>query len=283
MNRRIPVALTVAGSDTSGGAGIQADLKTFTAMGVYGQSVITSLTAQNIHEVSAVKDMPPEFIKKQFDALRGDLGFNAVKTGMLSNRNIVKAVAGKIRQYKIRNFVLDPVLVSTSGKKLLNKNAISLLKKDLVPLSLVITPNIPEAEVLTGMKISGSESVKQAAAELIKLGCKYVLIKGGHRRDNINSNDLLFDGKKFTEFRAKRVHMVNLHGTGCTFSAAICAGLAKGNDVEEAVRKAKSFITQRTPRRRTQFMKESSNLKIFYSLSSFCVLSFFSPLCRSIF
>lgn len=242
MNRKIPVALTVAGSDTSGGAGIQADLKTFTAFGVYGQSIITSLTAQNIHEVTAIKDVPPGFISKQFDALHGDLGFNAVKTGMLSSRNILRKVAEKIRQYKIKKFVLDPVLVSTSGAVLLNRNAIGILKSDLVPLSLVLTPNIPEAEILTGMKIKDAGSMKEAARELFKLGCRYVLIKGGHGSDNTSSNDFLFDGKSFTEFRAKRVLKVNLHGTGCTFSAAVCAGLAKGSTVEEAVRMAKKFI-----------------------------------------
>jgi len=243
MNEKLPVALTIAGSDPSGGAGIQADLKTFTALSVYGQSVITSLTAQNTYEVSAIQDIPPDFVGKQFDSLYDDLGFNAVKIGMLSNRNIIRIVADKIKEYKIKNIVLDPVIVSTSGASLLNKNAIGLLKSELVPRSLILTPNIPEAEILTGMRIDGLKSIKQAVAELWEMGCSYVLMKGGHRRDNVNSNDFLYDGKSFIEFRAKRVHMVNLHGTGCTFSAAVCAGLAKGKSVEDSIRSAKKFIS----------------------------------------
>lgn len=243
MNAKLPVALTIAGSDPSGGAGIQADLKTFTALGVYGQSVITSLTAQNIYEVTAIQDIPPEFVGKQIDAIYKDMGFNAVKTGMLSNKKIIKVVADKIKKYKIKNLVVDPVIISTSGTLLLNKNAIGLLKSDLIPKSLVITPNIHEAEVLTGKTIKGIQSIKQAAIELRELGCTYVLIKGGHRRDTVNSNDLLYDGKKFIEFRAKRLKSMNFHGTGCTFSAAICAGLSKGNSMEDAVRSAKRYIS----------------------------------------
>jgi len=243
MNKKLPVALTIAGSDPSGGAGIQADIKTFTALGVYGQSVITSLTAQNIFEVTAIQDIPPAFVAKQIDALYNDLGFDSVKIGMLSNKKIIGIVAEKIKQYKIKNVVLDPVIVATSGALLLNKNAIGLLKSELIPRSLVITPNIHEAEVLTGKTIRETESIKQAASELRELGCPYVLIKGGHRRDTVNSNDLLYDGKSFTEFRAKRLSSINFHGTGCTFSAAICAGLALGKDLENAVRSAKKFVS----------------------------------------
>ena len=243
MNRKLPIALTIAGSDPSGGAGIQADIKTFTAMGVYGQSVITSLTAQNINEITAIQDISPEFIGKQIDALQRDLGFNSVKIGMLSNKKIINVVAGRIKKYRIKNVVLDPVIVSTSGSLLLKKNAIGLLKSDLIPMSLILTPNIHEAEVLTGKKIMGIESIKQAAIELRKLGCTYVLIKGGHRRDSVNSNDLLYDGKNFKEFRAKRQKSMNFHGTGCTFSAAICAGLALGKSPGDAVKSAKRFIS----------------------------------------
>lgn len=243
MNRKLPVALTIAGSDPSGGAGIQADIKTFTTLGVYGQAVITSLTAQNIREVTAIQDITPQFIGTQIDTLHKDLGFNAVKTGMLSNRKIISMVAKKARQYSIKKLVVDPVIVSTSGTLLLNKNAIGLLKSELIPMSLIITPNIHETEVLTGKTIKDNESIKEAAIELRKLGCAYVLIKGGHRRDSANSNDLLYDGNKFTEFRARRLSGMDFHGTGCTFSAAICAGLAKGNNVEDAVRSAKKYIT----------------------------------------
>ena len=243
MNKKLPVALTIAGSDPSGGAGIQADLKTFTALGVYGQSVVTSLTAQNIDEITAIHDIPPEFIGKQIDALYNDLGFNSIKIGMLSNKKVIGIVAEKIKKYKIKNVVLDPVIISTSGSLLLKKNAIGVLKSDLIPKSLILTPNIHEAEVLTSRTIRGISSIKQAAIELRELGCAYVLIKGGHRRDTVNSNDLLYDGKKFKEFRAKRQSGMNFHGTGCTFSAAICAGLALGKDTENAVKSAKRFIS----------------------------------------
>ncbi len=243
MNKKLPAALTIAGSDPSGGAGIQADLKTFTANGVYGQAVITSLTAQNIHEVSAIEDVSPAFIGKQIDAIQKDLGLNAVKTGMLSNRKVISIVTEKLREYHVKNLVIDPVVVSTSGTLLLNRNAVGILKSELIPLGLIITPNIHEAEVLSGIKIKGAESAKQAAIELRTLGCPYVLIKGGHGSDNVNSNDMLYDGKKFTEFRAKRLSGMDLHGTGCTFSAAICAGLAKGKNVEESVRSAKRYIS----------------------------------------
>ncbi|MGI9553963.1 MAG: bifunctional hydroxymethylpyrimidine kinase/phosphomethylpyrimidine kinase, partial [Thermodesulfobacteriota bacterium] len=196
MNK-IFTALTIAGSDPSGGAGIQADLKTFSSFGVYGQSIITSLTAQNIHEVKSIQNLPQKFIGEQFDSISEDLGFNAVKIGMLSSRNIVRTVVDKIIEYKIKNIVLDPVITSTTGARLLNVNAVRLLKEELIPMCRIITPNIPEAEELTGISINDTTALKQALVDLKKLGCRYVLIKGGHRRDTVNSDDILYDGRKF--------------------------------------------------------------------------------------
>ena len=259
MNRKLPVALTIAGSDPSGGAGVQADLKTFTSLGVYGQAVITSLTAQNINEVTAIRDIPPEFIGKQIDTLHKDLGFDAVKTGMLSNRKVISTVAWKVKEYGIKNLVVDPVIISTSGTLLLKENAINLLKSELIPKCLLLTPNIHEAEVLTGSKLTGPDAIKKAAIELRDLGCPYVLIKGGHSKDTENSNDLLYDGKKFREFRAKRIKGINLHGTGCTFSAAICAWLAAGKDIEDSITSAKKYISS-SLKRSLEYKKKQRRL-----------------------
>jgi len=244
MNGKLPAALTIAGSDPSGGAGIQADIKTFTALGVYGQSVITSLTAQNIYEVRAIQDIPPDFVGKQFDSLYDDLGFNAVKIGMLSNRSIIQEVINKINEYKIKKIVLDPVIVSSSGTSLLKDNAVELLKNELIPKSYILTPNILEAAALTGIIINNLSSMKQSAIKLKELGCRYVIIKGGHGYDPDYSTDLLYDGKEFKQFKAKRIHTVNTHGTGCTFSAAICANLARSIGTSEAVKASKKYITK---------------------------------------
>ena len=244
MKKKLSTALTIAGSDPSGGAGIQADLKTFSYFGVYGQSIITSLTAQNIHEVKSIHSLPPKFIGEQFDSIFEDLGFNAVKIGMLSNRNIVSTVINKIKEYRIKKIVLDPVIAATSGARLLNVNAVKLLKEELIPLCHIITPNIPEAEILTGIYIDSNKALKQAAEELKQLGSRYVLLKGGHRRDTVNSDDLLYDGRNYTKYKAKRVKSLNLHGTGCTFSAAICANLAKGVEMEDAVKASKKYISK---------------------------------------
>src|SRR3989338_10877746 len=180
MTQKIPKALTIAGSDSGGGAGIQADLKTFSALGVHGSSVITAITAQNTKEVAAVHNVPLDIIEKQIDAVLSDIGADAVKIGMLSNANIIKTVAKKLKEYKIKNIVLDPVMVAASGAKLLEDSAIASLKKELIPLALIITPNIPEAEVLIDKKIKTIEGVKNAAKEILKLGCRAVLMKGGH-------------------------------------------------------------------------------------------------------
>src|SRR3990167_4944860 len=175
MNQKIPKALTIAGSDSGGGAGIQADIKTFSALGVHGSSVVTAITAQNTKEVTAVHNVPLDIIEKQIDAVLSDIGANAVKIGMLSNSDIIRTIAKKLKEHKIKNIVLDPVMVAASGAKLLEDSAIESLKKELIPMALVITPNIPEAEVLVNFKIKTSEDVKNAAKEIIKLGCKSVL------------------------------------------------------------------------------------------------------------
>ena len=244
MKEKLPVALTIAGSDPSGGAGIQADLKTFNTFGVYGQSIITSLTSQNIHEVRSIQNLPQKFVGEQFDLIFEDLGCNSAKIGMLSTRNIIQTVIEKIKEHNIKKIVLDPVIAATSGAMLLNVNALRLLKEQLIPLCHILTPNIQEAEALTGIEINDPGKLKQAAAELHRMGCTYVLIKGGHRNDSANSDDLLYDGKKFKKYRAKRIKALNLHGTGCTLSAAICANLAKGVGTEEAVKESKKYITK---------------------------------------
>ena len=242
MVNKIPKALTIAGSDSGGGAGIQADLKTFSSLGVHGSSVITAITAQNTKEVTAVHNVPLNIIKKQIDAVLSDIGTDAVKIGMLSNAGIIKTVAKKLKKYNIKNIVLDTVMVSASGAKLLEDSAINTLKKELIPLALVITPNIPEAEVLVNKKIKTLEGVKNAAKEILKLGCKSVLIKGGHI--DISNNyviDVFYDGKNFVEIKNKKINKTG-HGTGCTLSSAIAANIAKGMELKEAVKSAVSYV-----------------------------------------
>ncbi len=242
MDKKIPKALTIAGSDSGGGAGIQADLKTFSALGVHGSSVITAITAQNTKEVTAVHNVPLDIIGKQIDAVLTDIGADAVKIGMLSNKDIIKIVAKKLKNYNIKNIVLDPVMVAASGAKLLEDSAIASLKRDLIPLALVVTPNIPEAEVLINKKIKTIDGIKNAAKEIINLGCSSVLMKGGHL--NINSNeviDIFYDGKNFVEIKNKRINKTG-HGTGCTLSSAIAANIAKGAELKQAVKNAIGYV-----------------------------------------
>lgn len=242
--QKIAKALAIAGSDSGGGAGIQADLKTFSSLGVYGSSVITAITAQNTKEVTAVHNIPPDIIKKQIDAVLSDIGADAVKIGMLSNKKIIKTIANSLKKYNINNIVLDPLMVSASGAKLLQDNAIEPLKKELIPLTLIVTPNVPEAEVLVNFKIKTIEDIKKAAKEILKLGCKAVLMKGGHLDfDNINENiiDIFYDGKEFIEIKNKRINKIG-HGTGCTLSSAIAAYLAKGFELKEAVKEAINYV-----------------------------------------
>lgn len=234
-------ALTIAGSDSGAGAGIQADLKTFAAHGVYGTSAITAITAQNTLGVTAVLAVNPQLVGAQIDAIIADIGAHAVKTGMLANTAIIDMVAKKLHEHRLMNIVVDPVMVATSGDLLIEKSAVAALRSKLIPLASVVTPNIPEAEVLTGMKLRSAEEIKEAAKRIVKMGAKTVLIKGGHLKGS--AMDLFYDGKKFTALNAPRIVTKNTHGTGCTLSAAIAANLAKGQNIVAAVTNAKRYIT----------------------------------------
>lgn len=239
--KAIRTALTIAGSDSGAGAGIQADLKTFAALGVYGTSAITAITAQNTVGVTQVQALQPKLVAAQIDAVISDIGAHALKTGMLANTAIIKAVAGKIRDHRLKNLVVDPVMIATSGDLLIEKNAVAALRMLLIPLAAVVTPNIPEAEELTGLKLRAPKEIEDAARRLVAMGAGSVVIKGGHRRGP--ALDLFFDGKKFRTLNAPRIRTRNTHGTGCTFSAAIAAYLAKGETLESAVAQAKRYIT----------------------------------------
>jgi hydroxymethylpyrimidine/phosphomethylpyrimidine kinase len=242
MMQSIRKALTIAGSDSGAGAGIQADLKTFAALGVYGTSAITAITAQNTVGVSAICALSPKLVAAQIDAVMEDIGADAVKTGMLANAAIIETVARKIRQHRLEKVVVDPVMVATSGDLLITKSAVAALRARLIPLATVVTPNIPEAEELTGMTIRRAQEVEEAARRIVALGARSVVIKGGHRKGP--AIDLFYDGKKFRALYAPRIRTTNTHGTGCTFSAAIAANLAQGKKLETAVTLAKQFITE---------------------------------------
>ncbi len=235
--------LTIAGSDSGGGAGIQADLKTMSNFSVYGASAITAVTAQNTKGVQGVEVLASDFVGKQIDSVASDLNFSAVKTGMLANGEIVKVVANKLVEYDFKNLVVDPVMVATSGDVLLAKEAIDILKKDLLPLAKVITPNLNEAKLLTGRNIKDEVSLEKLAKELYQFGAEYILVKGGHSSEK-QAKDLLFTGKKLIEFSAPRLNTADLHGTGCTLSAAIASNLALGHSVNQAVKISKDFITE---------------------------------------
>jgi hydroxymethylpyrimidine/phosphomethylpyrimidine kinase len=234
-------ALTIAGSDTSGGAGIQADLKTMTVNGVFAMSAITALTAQNTTGVTDIMEARPEFLKEELDAVFTDIFPDAVKIGMVSSSALIEVIAERLVFYKARHIVLDPVMVATSGAKLLQDDAASTLQAKLLPLAEVITPNIPEAEILSGMKIE-SESDMEAAGKAIgeAVGCA-VLVKGGHQIND--ANDFLWQPDGGVWMRGKRIDNPNTHGTGCTLSSAIAANLAKGYTLEDAVRTAKAFLS----------------------------------------
>ena len=243
MGRKVPRALTIAGSDSGGGAGIQADLKTFTAFRVFGMSVITSVTAQNTEAVLGVSDLPAEFVGLEIDAVMSDIGADAVKTGMLSNKEIVSAVSGKIREYGVKNLVVDPVMVSKGGAALLNAGAREAIVKELFSLALIVTPNIPEAEEITGLGIKDLAGMKRAAEEIKSTGPGYVLIKGGHLDALPDAVDIFFDGQAHYELKAPRIDTKNTHGTGCTYSAAVCAALSRGFSPLDAVKEAKDYVT----------------------------------------
>ena len=239
--KKMKTALTIAGSDSSGGAGIQADIKTMTCNGVYAMSAITALTAQNTTGVTAIQEVSPDFLKEQIKDVVTDIFPDAVKTGMVSSSALIKTIAESIKEFNLKNIVVDPVMIATSGANLISDDAIETLEKELLPLSTVITPNIPEAQVLSGTKIT-SEKEMQDAAELIckKFNCA-VLLKGGH---NLNdANDYLFDGSEGTWFYGKRINNPNTHGTGCTLSSAIASNLAKGFSLPQSVKNAKDYIS----------------------------------------
>ncbi|MDP9375609.1 MAG: bifunctional hydroxymethylpyrimidine kinase/phosphomethylpyrimidine kinase [Chloroflexota bacterium] len=241
---RVYKALTIAGSDSGGGAGIQADLKTFAALEVYGSSVITAITAQNTVGVTAVHEIPPEVIAAQLDAILSDIGADAAKTGMLSSAAIIATVAEGARRHGLTKLVVDPVMVAKSGDRLLREEAVGALWERLLPLALVVTPNIPEAETLAGMTIAGDEDRREAARRIAAFGPRYVIVKGGHAEGD--PVDYLFDregGRVIPIASGPRIDTPNTHGTGCTFASAIAAGLARGLDVEAATRAAKEYVT----------------------------------------
>lgn len=238
-----PVALTIAGSDSSGGAGIQADLKTFAALSVYGASVITALTAQNTKGVTAIHPVPAEFVTAQLDAVFGDLNIKAVKIGMVAQPATIDAILAALTKWSQANVVLDPVMVATSGDRLLPPDAIETLRGKLIPRATIVTPNLPEAAALLNQPIASDEAaIERQGRELLALGCPAILIKGGHGQGH-DSIDYLITGKNVVPLAAPRLTTTNTHGTGCSLSSAIAAGLAKGEDLETSVRNAKTFIT----------------------------------------
>lgn len=238
---KIKTALTIAGSDSSGGAGIQADIKTMLANGVYGMSAITALTAQNTMGVTAISEVTPEFLEQQIDAVFTDIFPDAVKIGMTANERLIEVIAERLIFYKARNIVVDPVMIATSGARLISENAVYALKERLLPLATVITPNIPEAEVLSGMKIADKPDMEKAAKYISEVyGCA-VLLKGGHSIND--ASDLLFENGEMTWFESIRIENTNTHGTGCTLSSAIASNLAKGFDLRKSVKLAKEYIS----------------------------------------
>lgn len=239
--KKVPVAMTIAGSDSGGGAGIEADLKTFSAMGVYGTVALTAITAQNTNGVFAIQDVDLGIIEKQIDVVFEDIGVNAAKTGMLHRSEVIELVARKVREYGFP-LVVDPVMVAKSGARLLKPEAEESLKKTLLPVATVVTPNIFEAEVLSGFKISTCADMQAAARKIAELGPKTVVIKGGHLEKGNEVIDLVYNDGGFHELRGTRINTKNTHGTGCSFSAAIAAGLAKGKEIMEALKDAKKFI-----------------------------------------
>ncbi|MGH7348717.1 MAG: bifunctional hydroxymethylpyrimidine kinase/phosphomethylpyrimidine kinase [Candidatus Rokuibacteriota bacterium] len=238
----IPKALTIAGSDSGGGAGIQADLKTFSAFRVFGMSVITAVTAQNSLGVQGVENLPAAFVAQQLRSVLEDFGADGAKCGMLSTAPIIEAVAATLAERRIEKLVVDPVMVAKSGDRLLQPEARAALADRILPLALVVTPNLPEAEVLAGMQVVELEDMEEAARRIHTMGPRYVLVKGGHLKGD--ATDLLWNGRDFTRFSTPRIDSANTHGTGCTFSAAIAAGLARGQALGDAIRSAKAYVTR---------------------------------------
>ncbi len=237
----VPKALTIAGSDSGGGAGIQADLKTFSAFEVFGMSAVTAVTAQSSLGVLGVLDLPPEFVGRQIDAVLDDLGADAIKTGMLATKDIVGTVAGRLRAHRGAPVVVDPVMIASSGDPLLQPAAREVLVRELLPLATLVTPNLHEAAVLADMAVDSEADMAEAARRIGALGPRHVLVKGGHLKDA--ATDVLWDGRTLTRFPAPRVEGPATHGTGCTYSAAIAAGLARGHALIEAITEAKAYVT----------------------------------------
>lgn len=234
-------ALTIAGSDSSGGAGIQADIKTMTAHGVYAMSAVTALTAQNTTGVTGIMEVTPEFLREQIDDIFTDIYPDAIKIGMVSSSRLIEVIAERLAHYGAANIVVDPVMVATSGARLIGEEAVETLKERLLPMATVLTPNIPEAEVLSGMDVRTAEDMERAAALIgDTYGCA-VLVKGGHQLND--ANDLLYRGGRLKWFRGKRIHNPNTHGTGCTLSSAIASNLAKGRDLDASVEMAKRYLS----------------------------------------
>ena len=242
MEHPIKRALTIAGSDSGGGAGIQADLKTFSAFGVYGMSVLTAITAQNTLGVQAAYELPLDLIEAQLRSVASDIGVDALKTGMLSSAPVVELVCDLLEELRLPNLVVDPVMVAKGGHPLLSQDAQRVVRERLLPLATVVTPNLHEAAALTGRRVASLEEMRAAAREMRSTGGRWVVVKGGHLEGD--AVDVLFDGAEMLELRAPRCPTGNTHGTGCTFSAAIAAGLAKGLGPREAVHRAKAYVTR---------------------------------------
>jgi hydroxymethylpyrimidine/phosphomethylpyrimidine kinase len=238
---RVRTALTIAGSDSGGGAGIQADLKTFSALGVFGMSALTAITAQNTLGVTAVFELPPDIVAAQIDAVVTDIGVDAAKTGMIANSEIIRVVAAKVREHGISTLVVDPVMVATSGDRLLHEEAVEALRTQLLPLATVVTPNLPEAGVLIGRDVSSLDEMRDAARAIVGLGARSVMVKGGHLDGD--AVDVFYDGQRFLELPARRIETTSTHGTGCTLASAIAALLAKGEPLEQAISQAKAYVT----------------------------------------
>lgn len=244
LMKRYKKVLTIAGSDSGGGAGIQADLKTFSALGCYGMSVITALTAQNTLGVAGIHPVPVSFVEEQIDAVMEDMGTDGVKIGMLYSAGLIEAVAARLKKFDVKKIVIDPVMVAQSGDSLMERDSVDALKEFLIPLASVLTPNLPEASVLLGRPLNSEEEIQQGARDLCALGCDSVLIKGGHLAGDRCTDALYLNaGDKFSLFDSRRIQTENNHGTGCTLSSAIAAFLVSGYGIEEAVEKGKAYIT----------------------------------------
>jgi hydroxymethylpyrimidine/phosphomethylpyrimidine kinase len=238
----VPTALTIAGSDSSGGAGIQADLKTMSAFGVFGTTALTAVTAQNTLGVTESLFLSPDLVARQIDAVIEDIGADAAKTGMLGTAEVIECVAERIDRHGIPNVVVDPVMIATSGAALIEEEAVGALKTALIPRAFLVTPNIPEVETLTGVKVVSLETMEEAARRVYELGASNVLVKAGHMEGD--ATDILFDGETITRFTVKRIEGGKIHGTGCTLSAALASSLALGLGLTEAVVRAKAFVTR---------------------------------------